>query len=720
MKKILLFTVLATIFSLSSFKTEAQCVLGTGLKTFIAHKNNDNKALQSAFPERFCLYEANSKEYISLLIRVKKDNDLSFLKKYDAIVGSRQGRVVTLKLNTAQIEEFCKEKDLLEVETARKACAPLLNKSKKDMHVEEVWNGVDLASQYTGKDVIVGIADWGIDYTHPTLYDTLIQNYRVLAAWDQFRNQGPAPQGFNYGTLIEGQANLLAAQCDTANQYDSAYHATHVAGITGGGGAGTAYKGVAPDVNWIFCTWIPDESSVMDAYTWMRDYARAQGKRLVINNSWGLYLFGYMDGSSMLDEFINTMSDNDSVVFVVSAGNCGSDNFHIKADFSDQTNPIDTARSEIYFGSVLVDHYWGETVTLQSENNAAFSSKLEVYDSHWDKVYETPLMSYNHDVIAETVIPISENDTIVYRGAARYPDNNKPIMDWEVRKTNLLTSTIHVVLAYSADQGTVHAWNVACLSTAVGNWGYDFNLSRPGYLQGDDQYSLGEPALAEKVISVGSTKVVRVGNPSYISSFSSRGPTMCSYLKPEIVAPGSDIVSAVSSFASEDLTAIRTVTFDNREYMFCSLSGTSMSGPMVSGCVALVLQANPNLTPDQVKAIITQTADTNVNSGACPNDIWGYGTINAHKAVKLSEQTAGLSQTANRATLNVYPVPTSSTLYLGNAIQGEVVVYDLFGREQMRKLVNGNSFEVSSLKNGIYFLSIETQGSTLQTKFIKN
>ncbi len=707
-------------FSQNVDRPNKGAIKGNGVNTFLSHQKTTNPTLKDAFSDRFCLYNINGKEYISLLVRVDRENDLSFLKNYDVILGSRQGRVVTLKLNTEQLERFCEESSIIEIETARKATQPMLKKSRTVMQVEEVWNGNDLLQGYTGRDVIIGVADWGIDYTHPNFYDTLQQEYRILAAWDQFRQQGPAPEGFTYGTLIEGQENLLTAQCDTSNTYKYGYHATHVAGITGGSGVGTDYRGIAPEAKWLFCTWIPDETSVLDGYVWMKNYAKSLGKRLVINNSWGLYLYGYMDGSSMLDEFINDMSDNDSVVFTTSAGNNGTEKFHIKADFSDVENPVDTVKTEVGFGAEGTNNYWGETITLQGEGNTNFTSKIEVYDRHWIKVHESEVLICNGDVIADTMFVVQDGDTIIYRASTRYPSDGRYLVDWEVRKTKLTNSFTHVVLVVSADQGVVHAWNVACLTTGVGNWGYDFMDSQEGYLLGNDEYGISEPAVAEKVITVGASKIRRANVPSTIALFSSRGPTMCPYLKPEIVAPGQDIMSSISSFTTENVNITATVPFNDKDYPFAALSGTSMSCPMVTGSVALMLEANPLLTPDEIKEIITQTADTNVNTGVCPNDIWGYGNINTYKAVKMAEVVLGLNDTKLLNTLRVYPNPAQDVLYLTKEIfNGEVIIFDMMGRKLMSSSLNSKTIDISALEKGVYMLYIKDDGLCYQTKFVK-
>jgi subtilisin family serine protease len=723
MKKILfcLLGICAMVFM--NNQTKAQTIVGNGLNCYLNSVSKKDNPLKNSFMDRFCTYNIDGKEYISLILRVKENSKLCFLKNYDCKIGSREGRIVTLRLNTSQINKLIKEKDILEIETARRIGTPMLNNALYDLKVYDVQNGVGLNSPYTGKDVIVGIADWGFDYTHPNLYDTLMNEYRVLAAWDQYRSGGNPPDSFSYGSLIEGKDALLNARCDTSNIYDSGYHATHVAGITGGGGAGTDFRGIAIDCKWLCCSWLVDEASVMDGYTWMKDYAKRLGKRLVINNSWGVYLFGRMDGKSMMDEFINTMSDNDSVVFVVSAGNNGDVNFHIDANFNNSSSfAQDTIRSEASFDfPPRSNHYWGETLTLEGDSTNTFSSKIEVYDYAWQKIYESPLFESSSSVVPETTYLLGSDDSLIYRASSRNTNDGVPIVDWEVRMSKYTNNNHHVVLAVTSPSGHVHAWNVACLTTGVGNWGLDFEAHDSTYIAGDNQYSVSEPALAEKVITVAAYRYKKNGawTPT-IAYFSSRGKNLCSYLKPEISAPGYSIVSSVSSFASEPQTSSNMVSFNGRDYYFSPLSGTSMSGPMVSGTVALMLQANKNLTPIQIKEIIEQTARTDAYTEACPNYIWGYGKMDSYNATKKAEERVGIDEVNNNEKISVFPIPTKDILHIGNSKSiKEVKIFDVLGREVMNEEIVGNTIDISHLDNGVYILNFKTDSREEIVKIIK-
>lgn len=133
-----------------------------------------------------------------------------------------------------------------------------------------------------------------------------------------------------------------------------------------------------------------------------------------------------------------------------------------------------------------------------------------------------------------------------------------------------------------------------------------------------------------------------------------------------------------------------------------------------------MLEANPLLTPDEIKEIIIQTADTNVNTGTCPNDIWGYGNINTYRAVKMAETVMGLNGVESATTLRVYPNPAQDVLYLvGNNIKGEVLVFDMMGRKLLSSTLNGKTVDISSLYSGVYMLCVKDKAYCLSNKIYK-
>ena len=124
-----------------------------------------------------------------------------------------------------------------------------------------------------------------------------------------------------------------------------------------------------------------------------------------------------------------------------------------------------------------------------------------------------------------------------------------------------------------------------------------------------------------------------------IAAFSSRGPTMYDYAaKPDLVAPGFGTIS-LSDPLSRSTRRRRSsccggLLSDAGYTPYLTLSGTSMATPVVAGTVALMLQANPNLTPNLVKAILQFTAQDYPGYNALTQ---GAGFLNARGAVQLAE-----------------------------------------------------------------------------------
>lgn len=149
------------------------------------------------------------------------------------------------------------------------------------------------------------------------------------------------------------------------------------------------------------------------------------------------------------------------------------------------------------------------------------------------------------------------------------------------------------------------------------------------------------PGNAPWVITVGASSsmgTVRRQDDT-MADYSSRGPTMIDYVaKPDLVAPGSGTISLsnpLSSFYATKAQALLPGFLPAApDAPYLSLSGTSMSAPAVAGAVALMLQANPALTPNLVKAVLQFTAQEFPGYNALTQ---GAGFLNARGAVVLAE-----------------------------------------------------------------------------------
>ena len=594
----------------------------------------------------------------------------------------------------------------------------LLYRAAVDGRVDSVRMAINLPQEYTGEGVIIGITDWGFDYTHPVFYDTNMIHYRVLRAWDQFKTSGPAPAGFDYGTEYVGAEALLTAKCDTSNVYNYAYHGTHCAGIAGGAGAGTIYRGIAVDAEFLFVSVSLTDQEVIDAWRWMYDVAQQEGKRLVVSMSWGLYYLDNMDGTGALAEEMQRLSDL-GVVFVSSAGNNGDENAHLMHTFTQQ----DTIRTQFTFPSSSI----GSSITMMGSVNQPFSFSIFAMDNAFNIIAETPFLATADNGSFDSVLVVG-TDSIHYWGELQFsnPYNNRPEVQLQVQKNN----TYRFGLAVAAAGGDFHAWNMALIETNYGNWGGTFNkpAQHPDWIAGDALYGISTPANAECVITVAahtSRYQAPAGNMAggSIASFSSSGPGFVQSTKPDISAPGKNIVSSLSSYTNSYTgTVTSSVQFNDRTYKFVSLSGTSMACPFVAGVAALVLQANPYLSSSQVKEILLETAYNDQFTETSGVLRFGHGKVNAYQAILRSLTTVGIDEyfTPQEALFTVFPNPASDQCFVtANTDSPECLcqLIDLTGRTVLQTTLTPgvNSLSLNGLTPGCYLMKI-TDAKTVVTK----
>jgi len=153
---------------------------------------------------------------------------------------------------------------------------------------------------------------------------------------------------------------------------------------------------------------------------------------------------------------------------------------------------------------------------------------------------------------------------------------------------------------------------------------------------GPDPMSVGVPGNTPYIITVGAFTDHRTPGDfgdDYIPEFSASGPTLDAFIKPDVIAPGAHMVSLMRPKAH--LREINPERRVNGRYF--EMSGTSMSTAVVSGIAALILEENPDLTPDQVKYRLTQSARPQLTQSARPQVSSAVGSA----AYSVWEQGAG-------------------------------------------------------------------------------
>ena len=213
-----------------------------------------------------------------------------------------------------------------------------------------------------------------------------------------------------------------------------------------------------------------------------------------------------------------------------------------------------------------------------------------------------------------------------------------------IRVVNLSVAT-GVYESYNADPLTLAARRVVeagiVVVAAAGNHG-----SSPA---GRTQYAgITAPGNAPWVLTVGASSHGRTSarEDDTVAAFSSRGPAAIDYVaKPDLVAPGVGIESLsdpASAFYTTKARYLLSGAVPTSFLPYLSQSGTSMAAPVVTGTIALMMQANPALTPNQIKAILQYTAQPYAAYNALTQ---GAGFLNAKGAVSLAQFLASPATT---------------------------------------------------------------------------
>jgi serine protease AprX len=306
----------------------------------------------------------------------------------------------------------------------------------------------------------------------------------------------------------------------------------------------------------------------------------------------------------------------------------------IAAWHDDLTN---TSATQYPFGNQrvagFVDFVNGQTLPYDDNGHGTHVAGIIAgngFDSNGDKAGAAPDAS----LVSLKVLDANGNGTV---------SNIIAALDWvlehhEEYKIRVVNLSVGAAIHESAwtDPLTLAAKRVVdagvTVVAAAGNFGKN--------TAGLPQYGgINAPGNAPWVLTVGgsSTQGTPRRTDDVIGAFSSRGPTYIDWTaKPDLVAPGTGTVSLASAgshFYQTKTSALLRGSIETANIPYLSLTGTSMAAPVVAGTVALMLEANPSLTPNAVKAILQYTAEQNRNYNALTQ---GAGFLNAVGAVRLA------------------------------------------------------------------------------------
>jgi len=584
----------------------------------------------------------------------------------------------------------------------------LNNVARAASGVDNVHGGVDLDTPYTGKGVIIGIVDCGIEYDHIAFRESQ-DSTRIIAAWT-LDGKPTSP--------VYGSANIIAEKSDGADED----HGTHVSGIAAGGKTlGSAvYYGMAPDAE-IVAAGCPDmsDANLLNGIALVRDVAEARGLPWVANMSLGSNIHPH-DGS---DEFALTL---DTMVLggghiVAAAGNEGRDYLHASHAFASDGE-------KAFF---IVNHDTGGEETCLD------------FVAEGNEDYE--ITPYRYDCLTKELTLISELNW-KRSGSEIVSFHNKLTKRYEKQVSLVLsggrvdllddytTGKQLLALCVTGKKGqTVHGW------VEPG----EFYRQDADHVMPDREYQVNSPAIGREIIGVGSymssnkfttydnRTMSTAGTPGELSYFSSAGPSLDGLKKPEVCAPGNILVSAYNGRRKGfelDHYVSEIVPFNGTNYYYGAMSGTSMATPVVTGIVALWLEADPGLTHAQVARILQMTSKPFSGQVSGEWDYrYGYGKIQAYEGLKeVLKMTSGISTVRNTDSPVTILKESSQWRILFNSSESyaRIHIYTADGRQIYEKHLSQpqrgqeETLSLSFLRQGLYVIRIQTRNSIVSRKIL--
>lgn len=453
---------------------------------------------------------------------------------------------------------------------------------------------------------MIGIVDSGIDYEN-TDFRNADGTTRILALWDQTIQNGKPPEGYHIGTEFTSEQINEALRMEVREERyrivasrDTSGHGTAVAGIAAGNGRGSKngkYRGAAPEAGLLIVkmggagkTGFPRTTQLMRGVDYIVRKAEELKKPVAINISFG-NTYGSHDGTSLLERYLNTVSERWKNVICVGSGNEGTTAGH--------------AAGEYRKGMMT------EVQLAVQQREKSFS--LQIWKSYVDEVAITIAdPSGNHSGRLEEKegtqrIQIGETELLVYYGEPKPYSVRQEIYISFLPRNEFVTAGVWKI-QMMPDRVVDKLWQMWLPVQNALNIGTAF-------LKPDSSTTLTIPSTASLVITVAAYNALTF---SY-ADFSGRGPTQIyegeNANKPDLAAPGVRVMAPVAGGGYAEFT------------------GTSFATPFVTGSAALLMEwgivkgNDSYLYGEKVKAYLRRGARQIPGYERWPNGELGYGRL---------------------------------------------------------------------------------------------
>ena len=687
-----------------------------------------------------------------------RQGDVNLLENEGCKVWAQWGNLVIASVPMDRVARLSLSSDVMRIEANRRTVSCLMDSAVVQVNVLPVYEGLKLPQAYTGKGVVMGIMDIGFDLTHPNFYNPQMSAYRIKAFWDQISSdtlQSQLPVGRDY--VDEAELLKIGRSTDGNDQT----HGTHTLGIAAGsGGEGNPlelpgnHHGMAYESDICLVTNATSENQdsiapsqlykftyAMDAlgFKYIFDYADRVGKPCVISFSEGSSQD--FDGTDVLySEVLDSLTSRPGHIIVSSAGNNGHIPYYMHkpegkagAGFfvnngrnyvyhiAKSTQPF-TFRTDIYEGRVNPHHFDVTTLQVLDSPDSTYIQQLEVAGRKYTLIIGAYPSAYHADEICydwivkkpDLVEKTSTDDTFV--AGDSFVDDEKTIGE--------VNHVSYQVIGEDADVSVYHGSGSMYVSSVD-----------PSLNDCEKTHSINSPSCYESVVCVGATigrscSVDDLGNKHNVQSLpvgsldvhSSIGPTFDERVKPDLVAPGINVLSSYSSYyqakhpmkgADNDWDG-ELFDYQGRTYGWNYFSGTSMASPIVGGAIALWLQANPTLTRQEVFDIIRKTSKPLDDTHDVPNNEWGYGELDVYAGLLSALHLDGIEAISRHLPNRAHVKAKEGCICIDLNERAEqdfmVSVYDLRGICLLsQKMEAGNlHYEIFSplAHNGVYVVQL--------------
>lgn len=560
--------------------------------------------------------------------------------------------LVSAEVPLSELQDLIEDPKVISVEMPEQIrFSPPLNLSVATHPPEGGIRRIENAPEHRDK-VLVGIIDvQGFDFAHPDFLDENDET-RYVTIWDQGGDTRTSPEQFGYGSEITKKhmndaihaaenpnIGLSATLLEPQSQMTPSSHGTHVASIAAGN------EGVCPEAYLAsVLISLPDEdidrrksfydsTRIAHAVDYLFNLGNELGVPVSINISLGTNGHAH-DASSVTSRWIDYGLITAGRNVCVAAGNAGQEAPTNPNDWGFVMGRIHTSGQIEKIGDT-VDIEWivvGDGMADLSENELEiwyspgdhFAVQVKPPGLEWLDLLEPGEFIQNQMLVDGTFISVYNELYRPANGHNYIACYLSPLFSEEGIAGVRSGTWIVRLLGRDIRDGDYHGWIERDDPRRLGPIGMLEAWRFPSFFSLNsnvDNSSVSSLACGNHIISVANLDEDQ--NQIYISS--SQGPTRDGRNKPEVAAPGTDIVAA-NGFDDHD----------KRPWVM--MTGTSMASPYVAGTVGLMLAADPQLTGSQIAAIIRRTAEPLKPNGYDWQDNAGFGRINSTACLEEVEQ----------------------------------------------------------------------------------